>query len=147
MASKADLFTILQDAVAKYEKKYSCSVVIYMPVLEECFRKVEISLRNLSVYFDAKSDYAPSNFKIAGIVCFWIRKLKPCYVPSTTNNLFVNEIIALLTAFRIVRRYSLAKQKSMLVANKEAFRELVTSLRYNSWSPSSLAFLFESLSL
>lgn len=135
---------LVQDAVTEYEQEHSCTACINVPVLAECFDQVAYTLQ---LHFEHPSPghcYTPTNFKIAGVICFWLRKLKPFSVScSIKNNTFVNETIALLTAHNFVQRYSL--QKSRIITNKDLFLEVVTSLRYNSWSPSSLAFLFQSL--
>lgn len=78
---------------ANYEEKYQREVIGRRYIIDECFTRIFESERR---DFPASQPFRISKYKEAGLLCFWIRKLKPFSVPSKEEaNRFVNETIAL----------------------------------------------------
>lgn len=130
--------------VAIYEKQYDCKVTGRRYIVDECFVRIfESSRRD----FPARDFYNISQYKMAGLLCFWIRKLKPFSVPEKEEaNRFVNETIALYSALYLVLGYGInAGERPCLNLDGNYIHDLIVSLRYNSFSPHSTAYLFESL--
>jgi len=87
-----------------------------------------------------------SAFRVSGFLTFWIRKLKPFNIKKYTKEeiekqIFVNEIFAVVIG--LILLYGLKKERRKI--NKGAFYRLLTSLRYNSMSPNSVALIYEYL--
>ncbi|MDE7371035.1 MAG: hypothetical protein K2N07_04715 [Desulfovibrio sp.] len=130
---------IFQRPAKIYEEQYDCEVVGRTYIIDECFTRIFESERK---DFPADRPYRVSPYKMAGILCFWIRKLKPFSVPENEEaNRFVNETIALYSALYLV----LGCQKSEPKIDGTYIHDLIVALRYNSFSPHSTAYLFESL--
>lgn len=144
-----DIENIIATPVDVYKRMYGCGhVVIDRFVIAECFQKTTESIKR-----DFASRYAPdgymlSQFKFAGIVCFWIRKLKPFSTDNSAYNRFINETLAFLVAYFFIFGYQKKSKKNDYHAPKitpNYLHDIIKSLRYNSHSPNSTAFIFESL--
>lgn len=148
MSRQDDLLRFVATPIQNYESVFHCSVHINLPVLDECFCKVEDSLKKHFKSFEAPEGYEPNNFKIGGVICFWLRKLKPLTVPGDEkDNRFVNETVAFVVAYTFAYLYTLEKKQHRPVIGEPYLHDILTSFRYNSWSPTSMAFLFEGLCL
>ena len=148
MTSTADILGIVQKPVEQYENTLGCRVQVHHAVLEECFCKIEESLNKNFKSHEAPNGYALSPFKMAGVICFWLRKLKPFSVPDNTEaNRLVNETVGFLVGYYFIFQYSLERSFHRPKITAEFFHDVTTSLRYNAHSPNSTAFLFEGLCL
>lgn len=135
-------------AIARYEKVMACTVLVNIPVLDESFSRVEDSLRKSFKSYEAPQGYEPSVFKIAGVICFWLRKLKPFFVlEKPEEHRFLNETVAFQVGYSLVFRYSQQNRLHTPKITANFLHDITTSLRYNAHSPNSTAFLFEGLSL
>ena len=145
---EADILGFVEKPIRLYESLRGCSVRVDLTVLDECFCKVEDSLDRDFRSFEAPEGYEPSPFKMAGVLCFWLRKLKPFSVPEKTEeNRFINETVALLVGFSLVFQYAESEKLHHPKISDTFFHDMVSSLRYNSHSPNGAAFLFEALCL
>lgn len=156
--SVVDLARII---VPKIEKKWDCIIDVDRKVLQEAAMRALITLDHLGIE-------QPNNFKQAGHIGFWIRKLKPlrfvnlksfqemfCSLrdsdlikghmedvpvkePGYRTN-YVNETFAVLAA---IGHVSAAAQGTPHMP-KHVFNDLVTNLRYHSFSPSAFATILE----
>lgn len=146
MGRQEDIYNFISKPIERYNSVLGCEITTDISVLDECFYKVEESLAK---YFESSETYDPSSYKISGVVCFWLRKLKPFSVDEEPEqHRFVNEMIAFLTGYYLTYWF----QTSMGGAHKPKisdtyFNDIVASFRYNSHSPNSSAFIFESLCL
>ena len=138
---------IFEKPAEQFEKLYACRVTANEYILWECFQKIGESERRDFPARERPQGYNISPFKLAGIICFWVRKLKPFSVAGDEEaNRFVNEAIALYTGIYFVYGYGKDTGKTALPKINGAYiHDLIKSLRYNSHSPNSTAFVFESL--
>ena len=122
-----------------FENQYKCKVDGRRYIIDECFTRIFESERK---DFPANRSYRISPYKMGGILCFWVRKLKPFSVHRKEEaNRFVNETIALYSALYLI----LGCGKTCPKLDGPYIHDLIASLRYNSFSPHSTAYLFESL--
>lgn len=148
MGKKEDLLRFVELPIKNYESVFHCTVSINLPVLDECFCRVEESLHKHFKSSEAPDGYEPNNFKVGGVICFWLRKLKPLTVPDAEkDNRFVNETVAFLVAYSFAYLYTLEKKIHIPKIGEPYLHDLLTSFRYNSWSPTSMSFLFEAFCL
>lgn len=145
---EADILGFVEKPIHLYESLRGCSIKVDITILDECFCKVEDSLDRDFRSFEAPEGYEPSPFKMAGVICFWLRKLKPFSVPDKPEeSRFINETVAFLVGYSLVFQYAESKELHRPKISDTFFHDMVTSLRYNSHSPNSAAFLFEGLCL
>lgn len=148
MGRKEDLLGFVEKPIKSYEDLFQCEISVDISVLDECFCKVEDSLQKNFSSFEAPQGYEPSLFKMAGVICFWLRKLKPLSVRGKEkDNRFVNETVAFLVGYHLVYKFSIERGLRRPHIPASYFHDLVTSFRFNSWSPTSMAFLFEAFCL
>ena len=88
--NRDDLLAFVEKPIRMYEKTYECDVELDITLLDECFSRAETSLQKQFSSFQAPNGYDPSPFKMAGTMCFWIRKLKPA---RTKNNDFEKSLV------------------------------------------------------
>lgn len=135
-------------ATEQFEQLFMCGVQIDTFILEEAIVR---ALKSQKTVYEANVVYNIDSFKMAGLLCFWLRKLKPFRVVSgsTGENKTVNEAIAFLTGIRLVIGYRSKNGKSPKIPNltPSFIHNIILSLRYNSHSPNSTAFIFESMCL
>lgn len=143
---------VFDQPAAMFEQQYKCEVHGRRYIIDECFMRIYASsCRD----FPAQTEYKINQFKMAGLLCFWVRKLKPFWVdePHEEANRYVNETMALYSALFLIFGYlrSIGKQPNFNFTPEQKDRfssylhDLIVSLRYNSFSPHSTAYLFESL--
>jgi len=87
-----------------------------------------------------------SAFRVGGFLTFWIRKLKPFSVTKYKSThikkqLYINEILAVVIGISLV--YGALKSKKAITDG--VFERFLTSLRYSSMSPFSVALIYEYL--
>jgi len=146
MGRSEDLKDIVEKPIAAYERVFGCAVSAEMAILDECFSRYERSLDKDFPSSEAPQGYELSQFKVAGVICCWLRKLKPFSTQDAANHLFVNEFIAFLVGYYLVYGYNVRHAKDRPPKIKaHYFDDLVKSFRYNAHSPHSTALIFESL--
>ena len=113
-----------------------------LATLEECEQRIFCYLEKIS---------EPSEYKIAGTLIFWVRKLKPFSFEKQLNKeqwlnpfLFLNEYIAVLYGYMILHHLRIQNSKENKSPNSRFIKDLVVQLRYSSFSPSSLEMLVAS---
>ncbi|HYD63925.1 hypothetical protein [Azospirillum sp.] len=89
----------------------------------------------------------PNAAKVAGHLCFWLRRLKPIRHAATSNAklLAVNEVAALWLGLAICDQYFDNASAQSFKIDPRILKDWVASLRYNSHSPHALAIAFEIL--
>lgn len=130
---------VLLNIVEWAEENYQLTLFIDAEVVEEISIRVRKSAADLNI---AKPNVA----KIAGLVTFWIRKLKPIWHHPESNKkiLTINEKIAFLVGLSICRKYSDDTSRiAPYPYNDRIFSDWIASLRYNSHSPHSSMISFE----
>ena len=130
--------TILDSLTAAAEREFSLVVSIEKAVIKEIQERVDSGLANFQ---------EPNAAKIAGIVAFWIRRLKPLRVERESPNpfLLINEFIALKVGISICEQYYDDARKEKITLNPRILRDWIFSFRYNSHSPHSSLISFEML--
>ena len=140
MSGNIRWYDILLDLVEKAEKAFDLKIGIELDIIDEIQVRVQESL-------DRIDGTAPNAAKNAGIVAFWIRKLKPPSIHQTSNYSFLplNEYIALKVGLAICAKYFDDTRKEKISLNPRILRDWVFSFRYNSHSPHSALISFEML--
>lgn len=93
--------------------------------------------RTLNNKFQACNDRYKAT-KIAGLYTFWTAKLKPGF-GIMTNSLFINEYLALVLGFSIVRE----RLDITISLDKDELLDICDTLRYHTSSPHTLMHIFE----
>ena len=135
--------------VLKYVGNYlmkSCdkptdSIVVDRGISDEVLLKLRQSIKEYSRYKDKTYELSP--VKIAAILCFWIKKLKPYSIEDKTGvsvfRLKVNEGCAVMAA-KIYLRW---QNGGRLEYNTEHLQSFLANLRYESTSIPSIIALFQ----
>jgi hypothetical protein len=123
-----------------WNKEYDLVIGLEHDIINEIQTRVQESL-------DRIDGSAPNAAKNAGIVAFWIRKLKPLSIHPTSEFSFLplNEYVALRVGLSICARYFDDARKQKISLNPRILRDWVFSFRYNSHSPHSSLISFEML--
>lgn len=152
--TEKDLRSIVDPAREEVERIYSkmCRTKIYIDidfiVLDETFSLIE---KTFEEGFPPNTD--PNPFKMAGAICYWIKRLHPFRVKNGTSihatAKFVNEQIAILIGLHLIfGSFSLLKKipgfSKPNISNR-FLKDFWVSLRYYQQSPQSLALVFEAL--
>ena len=121
------------------EEKFNLDLQIDATILNELATGIEGAVTKV---YDIE---APNTAKLAGVIVFWIRRLKPVsHAPtSPMKYLYVNELLAYIIGFSICKKYYQVNAYQGL--HTRLRHDFIHSLRYHSHSPSSVAILFESL--
>ena len=131
---------ILYESATYMESAYALKIGLENEIIQEIQGKIEDSLGRVGV-----SD--PNTAKTAGIVAFWIRKLKPLSIHPTSEYAFLplNEYAALKVGLAICAKYFDDAKKAKFALTPRILRDWIFSLRYNSHSPHSSMISFEML--
>jgi len=131
---------ILFELAVKMERDFCLVIGIEYDIIEEIKGRFQES-------FDRLDGVAPNAAKCAGLVAFWIRKLKPLSIHPTSEFSFLplNEYVALLVGLAICARYFDNSDKASIRLNPRILRDWIFSFRYNSHSPHSSLISFELL--
>jgi hypothetical protein len=136
-----DWLSIIFEIVNDMEIKLETSLTIDKEIVQE----IEIMAQKSLDSFNQK---IPNVAKIASVISFWIRKLKPIgydNINIINKVLHINEIIGLMVGLSICTKY-IDEFKSLNVKlSSRVFNDWVSSLRINSHSPHSSAIAFELL--
>jgi hypothetical protein len=157
-----EAFEFVDAARLRIEGELNCTILHDREITEEAIMEAEKGFNSIrGVPF-------PNQFKVAGQVAFWLRKLKPFRIfrcstfiryldehgvahgvpralaerEVTGNPLhpFVNEMIAAQAAFGIVRAGG-----TVLKPKAELVHDLIFSLRYHSFSPNAVRIILEGM--
>jgi len=122
------------------EKVYNLKIGIEHAIITEIQVRLQESL-------DRIDGSTPNAAKNAGLVAFWIRKLKPLSIHPDSEFSFLplNEYIALLVGLAICAKYFDDSKKETFQLNPRILRDWIFSFRYNSHSPHSSLISFEML--
>lgn len=132
----------ISDLVNNLEKRFNEEIILDEAIFIEAIEKT-------NNYLDSLNN--PSDYKIAGTITFWIRKLKPFHFQLKENSknphLRLNELIAILFGYSHVRISRQKKRKKTHTLPEKFLADVTIQMRYSSFSPSSLASMFESMYL
>lgn len=157
-----EAFAFLDDARRRVEIELQCPILHDREISEEAVLEAEKGFGSIPGIPN------PNHFKVAGHIAFWVRKLKPFRVfrfstfiqyldereiahpfppemaqadeSGSPLHLFVNEMIAARAAFGIIRAHG-----TVLRPKPELVHDLITSLRYHSFSPSAIRIILEGM--
>ncbi|MBM2814520.1 MAG: hypothetical protein HW421_1282 [Ignavibacteria bacterium] len=138
--SQVDLLRLILYVTNYCEKSFKIQTNIDADIVGEIYKQAQNSLKS----FQSE----PNEAKIAGIIVFWIRKLKPIHhkAESPNKQLLINENVALLVGLSICNKNSYQYTKANLISIRQRiYIDWVKSLRMQSHSPNSMAIAFEIL--
>ena len=140
-------FEILYKITDETEKIYQAKGFNFEVFIEEAI--VQDVAAQINRTMKASGIEKPNPAKIAGVVSFWIRKLKPLIITAQPQETFrlINELVALKVGLAICDKYMKDEngESICLRLNKRILRDWVASLRYHSHSPHSSIIAFEML--
>jgi hypothetical protein len=122
------------------EKQYEVELEVDTDELAELARFADESLKSYQLQ-------SPNAAKVAGHICFWLRRFKPISHAATSKSklLAVNETVALWLGLSICDQYYDDVRAEAFKVSPRILKDWVASLRYNSHSPHALAIAFEIL--
>ncbi|TGM78136.1 hypothetical protein EHR01_06610 [Leptospira mtsangambouensis] len=133
---------LFENIIPEIERKYARSVIVDQAILGEVIEKINGYLADFK---------DPSEYKISGSITFWIRKLKPFTFELSEKEsnpcLFLNEVVAVLYGYTYIRASKKLKKEKLLNFSASYLSDFSTQLRYSSFSPSSIALLYEAIYL
>ena len=131
---------IFQEMCEFAEDKFEIELFIDKNIVEEIEIMVEETLNSFNLD-------NPNVAKIASVLAFWIRKLKPISHKSTSKNKFlaINELVGLLVGLSICRKYFDDYSQEKFRISSRVLTDWVNSFRRNSHSPHSSVISFELL--
>lgn len=137
-----DIDILFKHIIPLFESYYKSEIIIDHAILKECMMKIDEHLSSLK---------KPSEYKIAGCITFWLRKLKPFQFQleekDKNPSLFLNESITIIYGYVYIKAYKHESKQKFINLNKEYLADLATQLRYSSFSPSSIALLYQAIYL
>jgi len=141
---KNDLLAKITNITNKKSKQLNIKITIDNNILADVIQRWCDEIKKIET-INQNINYV-SPFRVSGFLTFWIRKLKPFSVIKYSDKdiekqIYVNEIFALIIG--LILLYGLLNDKKKI--NSGAFLRLLTSLRYNSMSPMSVALIYEYL--
>lgn len=134
---------ILMHTAMNIADEFNLNILAEEYVLREISDRIASSLEHI----EFKN---PNVAKIAGIVTFWIRKLKPFYYDFDDLAKYdklhpLNELIAVETGLAICSHYKDDYSLESFHLSKRVLKDWLHSLRYHSHSPYSSILVFELL--
>jgi hypothetical protein len=135
---------ILTTIAADISIEFELDIIVESYILKEIQMRVDATLANLHME-------KPNVAKIAGVVAFWVRKLKPfCYayseIAKSGKLSTLNELIAIQAGLAICRQcYDDYSAEEFQPLSKRLLNDWLHSLRFHSHSPHSSMFAFELL--
>ena len=136
------LEVLFEKIIPEIESKYSRTIIVDQAILGESISKINGYLKDLK---------EPSEYKISGSITFWIRKLKPFTFELSEKDsnpcLFLIEVIAVLYGYTYIRASKKQRNEKLLNFSASYLSDFSTQLRYSSFSPSSIALLYEAIYL
>ncbi|MDR1684966.1 MAG: hypothetical protein LBR82_00735 [Desulfovibrio sp.] len=143
MQNNVDWKKLLIEVAGSVSDGMNISICVENFILDEISERIEASLTNLHIE-------RPNVAKIAGIVAFWVRKLKPFFydpVETATGGKLttLNEMIAVQSGLTICKTYKDDWSKENFHLSDRLLFDWLHSLRFHSHSPHSSLFAFELL--
>lgn len=134
---------VLTSQATDIANELGLDIIVESFILEEIKDRIELSLKDMDIE-------KPNVAKIAGVVTFWVRKLKPFSYASEAiangNKLHtLNELIAVQTGLAICNTYKDDYSLDDFHLSKRLLIDWLHSLRFHSHSPASTLFVFEIL--
>ena len=145
--SRPEWYDILRHVAEQLEKDFRELGHNFKVVIEEglVFDVVDQINRNM----DKAKMKPPHASKIAGLVAFWICRLKPFYIQHASPEIFrfINELVGLKVGLAICQKYTGADQDRPvhLHLDERILSEWMMSARYHSYSLASFIIAFELL--
>lgn len=139
MSRRVDWYAVLRREAELVEKSLGVLLHIDRVAIDEIDEMSEKTL----VGFNQNK---PSVAKVAGNVVFWIKKLKPVSRQPDSDNDYrlINELVAILVGVGICNLHYSGTANALHMP-PQTLNDLAASLRYHSYSPNSVAMIFESL--
>jgi hypothetical protein len=142
MRGQVDVRAVLEEVTSHIETSFGVVLDIDQVTVTEIGTRATITLEG----FNQKN---PSTTKMAGNYVFWIKKLKPLSLVYSRHQRddyrILNELAALLVGVGICKKYYRPDITSKVT--HAMLLDMASSLRYHSYSPNSIAMIFESLTL
>lgn len=143
MVNNVDWETVLTNIAVDVSIEFCLDILVENYILQEVEDRISSSLAVMNIE-------RPNVAKIAGVVAFWVRKLKPfCYAPdqaARSNKLSpLNELIGVQAGLAICRLYKDDFSCEEFHLPKRLLTDWLHSLRFHSHSPHSALFSFELL--
>lgn len=134
---------VLAEIAGNIASEFNLNILVEEFVLQEISDRIDTSLSHIE--FDN-----PNVAKIAGIVMFWVRKLKPFHYDfdemANSGKLHpLNELIAVQTGLAICSQYKDDYSLENIRLSPRILKDWLHSLRYHSHSPYSSILVFELL--
>jgi hypothetical protein len=139
--NNVDWRAILEFEAGHAEKLCNINVEIDEAIVFEVERRACDSLDSIGLI-------QPNAAKIAGLIAFWVRTLKPLRIASNSPNnlLTLNEFVALSIGLAICNAYKDDDSKAQDVKlPPRILNDWIKNFRYHSHSPSSTIISFELL--
>lgn len=135
-----DWSNVLKETVTSIEEQTGIKIIIEQRVIDEIDESIQTFFSNAGLT-------RPNVYKVAAIVAFWIRKLKPIMIHPDSVGYYVwlNELVALKVGLAVCERYFDDAGKKQLAINQRVLKDWVLSWRYHSHSPHSSIIAFEML--
>ena len=130
---------IITDEAAYAEEHFSILVEIDEAIVLEAERMICDDIASIGLI-------RPNVAKIAGLVAFWIRKLKPLRVAANSPNrlLTLNEFVALRIGLAICNAYHDDNSKPhKIYLPPRVLNDWIKSFRYHAHSPHTSMIAFE----
>jgi hypothetical protein len=143
MQSNVDWKKLLIEVASAASAGMNVSICVESFILDEINDRIDDSLAGLRID-------RPNVAKIAGIVAFWVRKLKPFfYDPAETATggklTTLNELVAVQVGLAICQTYKDDLSRESFHLSERLLLDWLHSLRFHSHSPLSSLFAFELL--
>lgn len=139
MAGPVDWYAVLQREAGIVEKVLDVELNIDRVTIDEIDEMAEKTLAGFN-------QDKPSVAKVAGNLVFWIKKLKPLnrHPDSDNDYRLANELVAILVGVGICNVHFGGTPNEVKMTAR-TLNDFAASLRYHSYSPNSVAMIFESL--
>jgi hypothetical protein len=143
MQNNVDWQHLLIEIAGTTSAEMNISICVESFILDEISDRIKDSIDNLHIA-------RPNVAKLAGIVAFWVRKLKPFfYDPAETATggklTTLNELIAVQAGLAICKTYKDDWSKENFHLSERLLLDWLHSLRFHSHSPHGSLFAFELL--
>ena len=135
-----ELEKMLSASVQNMEAVFKIESFVSRPIVLDVVEQIDKSLDSLGVG-------NPNQSKIAGIVAFWIRKLKPLYQSANAAKFILplNEYVSLMVGIGICYGGPSDSMVTVTGFDPRILNDWVFSFRYHSHSPHSSIIAFETL--
>jgi hypothetical protein len=144
LTAKEMLKDIQDNQIPAISKKFKLDIDIDEANLADCLKMWEREIETAKKVHNV----GPSDYRIAGYLAFWIRKLKPFRLSTYEINinknyemgLIINELVAIQLGFYIL--YVDEKRRNKQLSGN-LLKRTIKSMRYRSLSPHTMALMYE----